>query len=269
MSLHSFDRLPHELQGLLDPLIRRGIEDRRFAASGSLSVMASLAPGATDVLDLVVTVHDDRVRSFERMWLVLTDSRGSVVRAMFTNRGQVVVPGVGPAPWVVRVTRHPFGADALPCLEINRRLPLAAAFGVRELEYVVGDAAGRVRVNLQEDDEEHLQLSVSGNLRPGELTRIRWIATRRHEDVTSTLVTPLLGFDGDDVVGYDLGPLAGAATVHVYPIEIVAAGDLVESDVVSTVACTWRGSARRAWRQWLAGNPLDSAVRTLIDPFVG
>jgi hypothetical protein len=269
VSIHTFDRLPHELQGLLDPLVRRGIDGRRFAAGGSLSVMASIAPGANDDLDLLVTVHDERGRSFERVWLGLTDSRGSVVRAMFTSRGQAFVPGVGPAPWVVRVARHPFGADALPCLEINRRLPLAAAFGVRELEYVVGDTAGRVGVTLQEDDEEHLQLSISGTLRVDELTRIRWTATRRHEDLTNTLVTPVLGRAADDVVGYDLGPLAGASTVHVYPLEIIDARQLTESDVASTVACTWRGSARRAWRQWLADNPVEPAIQTVLDPLVG
>ncbi len=257
------DTFPNEVQGLLDRALRRGLPDSIVAASPTTTVMASRVDGAET--DLVVAVHDRRHRSFDQMYVSIADSVGSLVRAPFTSRGQAMLRGVGPAPWRARVIRAAKSAPPLPILEINRHLPLAAAVGERELDFVARDASGRVSVSLHEDDERHLQVSIAGVLPDNHLARLRWLAVGRHHQVAGTLVTPV-PWDGPAEVGYDLGPLGDTTTVEVFPIEVVSAEQLERADVEATLECGWRGAARRAWRTWLGTATVDAETRALLAP---
>jgi hypothetical protein len=260
------DRLRHELQSLLDRALRRGVDERGVAQSAGLAVFVSVGRDESDRRrDLVVSAHAADARSFSGLALQLTDSRGSTLRGRVDERGQVVLRGVGPEPWVTRVVREPLD-ERVPQLEINRRLPLAAAFGSSELEYTATDTGGRVAVTLHEDEEQHLHAEFRGELPDASLARLSWVSRGRHDDeVVRAVVTPLVPSLGGSAAAYDLGPLADASAIAVYPVEIVEIDEIELDDLEATVATIWRGSARRAWSGWLSRYELAPDLRAVLD----
>jgi hypothetical protein len=264
------DLLRHELQAILDSLLRRGVDQRAMATAANLAVIATVHADEPRRRDLCVTTHDSQRRSLADLLLVLTDSRGSTITAPFSDAGQAIVRGVGPAPWMTRVTQVRPGTPAVPQLIINRSLPLAATFGVSELDYAATDLHGRVALTLHEDEEQHLHAVFSGALPPGCLARVRWsTAGRGGVEAARTLVSPLIETADGAIASYDLGPLAQATTIQVFPVEIITASDIDRVEVEQTLATTWRGSSRRAWREWLNSVELEPELHELLDRAAG
>jgi hypothetical protein len=251
-----------ELEQLLEEHLRGRLDDQRWVSSGDLAALVALT-GDEGTRDLLVTISDRRRRELRDLVFCLTDARGSSTSRRFTRNSQVRVASVGPQPWVLRVREY---SEQQPVLQFERRLPAAAASSSRDLGYVAMSENGAVIVKLREDDESHLRADVAGRLGDAELARIRWSVVRPDAEAESrTILSPLAPVRDGAVAAYDLGSIADVTRVNVFPIDILDGAAVGPDDLADTCTIRWRGSARRAWQEWLRRCPCDSTVRVMLE----